>query len=408
MRTIFSRSQKQSDFAQEVLMQKVRIALVDHVYSQAHLVIGSSFFCAVIVFIGLFSTQQEHTVLIGWAIFFTLITLLRFGLLYGYKKSTSLEHMQHVKRWNNLYVIGAALGGFSWGLTAFILLPSAASIGKILLILMLAGLTGGVVPLTSAIPLASASFLVITIVPFIIVFALFRETTYLLFDAALTLYLAYSITITFKIYQLIKNSILLRFENDDLLESIFDAKQQLELTNKKLEHTATHDSLTQAANRSLFHTNLENAVKRAKIDNSSIALLYMDLDRFKLVNDAYGHNVGDKLLIYVIERLNGFLDKDSFIARWGGDEITIILQNITSVQQVEQIAGALCRLIATPIRFDKIDLKISASIGISMYPQDGADVASLLWHADKAMYFVKEHGGNHFAFFSNLREFESS
>ena len=166
------------------------------------------------------------------------------------------------------------------------------------------------------------------------------------------------------------------------------------MTNKKLEHAATHDPLTKVANRTLFTSNLENAIKHASKNKKIVALLYIDLDHFKSVNDNYGHSVGDRLLISIVERLQQYLGKKDMITRLGGDELAIIIEDANNQQEVEAIAKQICKSIADPIEMNAIIFKTSASIGIAIYPDDGSNGDALLKCSDQNMYSAKKRGGN--------------
>lgn len=405
MRNFFMRKNSSDENLSKQISQRIFASLVQHVYDQTNVAMGASLFCAIIVFIGLYSPNSTNTALFAWFNFYFVITLSRIILVYFYKHDK--QHLQRTKLWSDLYVVGSVLAGISWGLGAILLLPGASGPQQTLLILMIAGVTAGSLPLASAIPSATIGFLIFTLVPFIVVIAFSRDYIYLLFDVAVTLYLIYSIVVVLKASRLIRNSIELQFENAILLKNLSEAKLQLEVTNEKLELAATHDPLTQIANRRLFQTNLEVAIKRAAAKKIKLALLFIDLDLFKPVNDVYGHDIGDKVLVELIERLKSFFKSDTMIARLGGDEITVIIENVITVDEVKDIAKQLCRLLSTPIEINTIKLKISASIGISIYPDNGLDVVTLLSRADKAMYYAKEHGGNNFCFSNEAREFHS-
>ncbi|VVC75616.1 Cyclic di-GMP phosphodiesterase Gmr [Aquicella siphonis] len=207
--------------------------------------------------------------------------------------------------------------------------------------------------------------------------------------------LVYLILITLKTHKLIKNSIVLKYDNDILLIN-------LEISNKKLAQAATHDPLTKIPNRRLFQTNLANALARARKNSRILALLYIDLDNFKTVNDLYGHQTGDRILQIMINRLRNYFRKDDILARLGGDELAVIIENVNGHEDIETIARKICYLIAIPVKLQNATLQISASVGISVYPDDGADEESLLKCADTCMYYAKEHGGNKFYFSEKL------
>lgn len=374
---------------------KILISLQNQVYKQSNVGIFSSFFCALIILIGLYLPKNIHTDLIAeWVIFFVTINLIRLVFLNIYNPQDF--HYKDIYMWRNLYIVGAFLGGLSWGSLAVYLFPVANDAQQTLIILMIAGVTAGVVPLSAANPFAAVSFLITSIVPFIYRFAVMNNIELILFDLSLTLYLIYTITIVIMSYQLMKNSITLKFENDELVLNLSEAKSQLELSNKKLEQAATHDALTQVANRNLFQDNLELAIKNAEKNKKMLALFYIDVDKFKTINDTYGHYAGDYVLVLMTQRLKKYFNGDKNIARLGGDELTIIIEEIDSIKMIRKIANEVCHLLAFPMRLDNSNIIITVSIGISVYPDDGEDADTLLHFADKTMYEVKKMGGNNY------------
>jgi diguanylate cyclase (GGDEF)-like protein len=374
---------------------KVQKSLTKYAYSQIYVGMVASLFCATVIFIGLFDHTQSNFRLYIWTAFFLVVTSLRTCLSYIYKRTSHPE--KHLKTWSDLYIVGALLGGISWGLTSIILLPQASLIQQVLIILMLAGVTAGAVALSAAIPTAAILFLLTTIVPLILTLVSLNNQTFLLFDLALIVYFLYTIIITTRAHRLIKNSIILQFENDALLSN-------LEVTNKKLKIAATHDPLTEVANRRLFKLNLNKAISHAKENKKLFALFYIDLDNFKLVNDLYGHHMGDEILLIIIGRLRNYFRKNDIIARLGGDELAIIIENMTSKNDIVIIAKKICQLIALPIKVNDIKLSTSASIGISIFPLDGKNEDALLRCADKCMYYAKDKGGNDYYFSHDLKE----
>ena len=359
---------------------KVLSSLIKHVYMQTPVGMLASIFCACIIFIGLHNSHTQNTQLYLWSTVFLIITLLRLIMAIRYRFVKYPE--KNIRFWRNFYILGSILGGFSWGWIGIFLLPAANPVQQTLIILMLAGVTAGAVPLSSAIPQALISFLIFSIFPFIISIALFKNSTYILFDMALTIYLLYTIVLSVKSYKLIKSSIILKYDNDILLHN-------LELINKKLEHAATHDPLTQVSNRTLFRANLEKAIESAKENKNLLALFFIDLDDFKSANDKFGHQAGDHILVIIVDRLKQFFHQDDVIARLGGDEIAIIVENVHNQFEIEEIARKVCHLIAIPIEINNTSVTISASIGIGIYPYDGMDESSLIQSSDKACIMQK-------------------
>ena len=169
---------------------------------------------------------------------------------------------------------------------------------------------------------------------------------------------------------------------------------QRKATEKQLEYQAYYDALTGLPNRLLFRDRVVNAIAQAKRHRRGIAVMYLDLDHFKLVNDGLGHSVGDGLLSEVAARLQGSIRASDTISRLGGDEFTILLNDTSSTDAIFGIARKILTSLAKPFHVNGHELFMTASIGISLFPADGEDVEALLKSADSAMYRAKELGRN--------------
>jgi diguanylate cyclase (GGDEF)-like protein len=163
-----------------------------------------------------------------------------------------------------------------------------------------------------------------------------------------------------------------------------------------LTYLAQYDHLTGLVNRILFRDRLVQATARSKRMQQMIGLMLLDLDRFKLVNDTFGHDMGDELLKAVSERLKTCVREVDTVARMGGDEFTIILEGVSSEQNILVVAKRITESIATPFELKGHCISIGISIGITIYPQDDHPVDELLKHADTAMYQAKQRGGSAF------------
>jgi diguanylate cyclase (GGDEF)-like protein/PAS domain S-box-containing protein len=174
----------------------------------------------------------------------------------------------------------------------------------------------------------------------------------------------------------------------------------LKETENRLEHLAHHDVLTGLPNRLHFMANLEQALKRTMRRKRRLALLLLDLDKFKEVNDTMGHAIGDTLLKIVAERLQDTVRHEDTVARLGGDEFTVILEDITLFEDAGFIAEKILAAIAEPTRIEGREVITQTSIGISVFPDDSEDIEELTRQADAAMYRAKENGGNGYAFYT--------
>jgi len=181
---------------------------------------------------------------------------------------------------------------------------------------------------------------------------------------------------------------------------LHDVTETLAIT-ARLQHEATHDLLTGLPNRALLLDRLHQALANARRRGTLVALLFVDLDRFKRINDSLGHYVGDRVLQVVAERLQASVRTGDTVARWGGDEFIILMDNLHDESAVVAVAGKLLDLLEREVEAEGgTDLVLSCSIGISVGPQDSADAGTLLSMADKAMYQGKIEGGASYTFYS--------
>ena len=168
----------------------------------------------------------------------------------------------------------------------------------------------------------------------------------------------------------------------------------------KLDHLAHHDPLTALPNRLLFHDRLQHALLRAAREKEQLAVLFIDLDRFKNVNDTLGHHVGDELLKQVAAALTGQLREGDTLARLGGDEFIVLLENVDGVAGSGLVAEKLISMFEQPFRVADYELFVTGSVGISLYPRDASDLNMLIRNADVAMYQAKARGRNGYQFYA--------
>jgi diguanylate cyclase (GGDEF)-like protein/PAS domain S-box-containing protein len=177
------------------------------------------------------------------------------------------------------------------------------------------------------------------------------------------------------------------------------AIEHRQLTDQ-LEHQAQHDALTGLPNRLLFQDRLKQALAQAERKQQQVAVLYMDLDRFKNINDTMGHSAGDMLLQQAADRLNACIRKSDTLARLGGDEFVVLVTELTDSQAAMRVAAELIELARAPFEIEGQEAYISVSLGISIYPTDGLDGDTLIAHADSAMYRAKDKGRDNFQWFA--------
>lgn len=191
----------------------------------------------------------------------------------------------------------------------------------------------------------------------------------------------------------------LRDTHAQLEDKVKERTSELLELAQQLEHQAFHDTLTGLANRATFDNNLQTAINYAQRHNKQIAVMFLDLDRFKSINDSLGHHVGDKLLIEMSKRLTECLRSSDTLSRLGGDEFAILLPD-SSPNASANTAAKVIDAVRKPIHVEGFNLRVTTSIGISIYPNNGEDAATILKNADTAMYSSKDAGRNQLNFFS--------
>jgi len=183
--------------------------------------------------------------------------------------------------------------------------------------------------------------------------------------------------------------------------SVFRDITELKQSEMEIEYKAYHDALTGLSNRQLFYDRLEQAIVRARRAGGMFAVLFIDVDDFKNVNDSLGHAVGDLLLQGMAVRLVGCAREEDTVSRLGGDEFTIIVENLGAEQEVTHVAQRVLASLSEPFNYKSDDLFVSVSIGIALYPDNGSTHEELIKNADIAMYSVKNRGKKNYRFFTN-------
>jgi diguanylate cyclase len=191
-----------------------------------------------------------------------------------------------------------------------------------------------------------------------------------------------------------QNARALKRHVEGLERVVTDRTRGLEVANRQLRHLASHDSLTGLPNRLLLDDRIAQAIAQANRQSHEFAVAVLDLDRFKLINDSLGHRAGDELLCEVAARLEGAIRAVDSVARLGGDEFVIIFDGPMTRAETLEMGKRLLKVMELPMRLLGIDVHVSPSIGIALYPTDGTNIDTLLAHADAAMYYAKERGRN--------------
>ncbi|MBT7891450.1 MAG: EAL domain-containing protein, partial [Deltaproteobacteria bacterium] len=181
---------------------------------------------------------------------------------------------------------------------------------------------------------------------------------------------------------------------------IFTDISDIKQSQEKLKHLAHHDPLTDLPNRLLITDRIQQTIKQGKRNGNQFAIMFIDLDFFKGINDTYGHTTGDKLLRQVSHRIQRLIRDEDTLARLGGDEFVLLQENVHQASDTMTMAKKIIKSFKSPFKIYEIELRISTSIGICLYPNDGKTAENLLKNADTAMYLAKDEGRNNFQFYT--------
>jgi len=190
--------------------------------------------------------------------------------------------------------------------------------------------------------------------------------------------------------------------------SVFSDISAIKKYEERLQHAAHHDALTGLANRVLFDIHLDHTIQKSKRNSGCFALLFLDMDGFKEVNDSLGHSAGDHLLQQIAVRIKNCIRDEDTAARFGGDEFTVIIEEIKQATDAELVAAKIINAISEPISVRENAVNVSTSVGISIYPDDANDANELMYAADSAMFRAKNRGKNNYRLFSRMKDEKSS
>ncbi len=326
--------------------------------------------------------------LVCWGTSFTLITLARVGIYLAWRRSGNQR--TRYRFFTHLYAAGALAAGISWA-SLFLFYRTGLPVHlQLFILIVLVGMPIAAMPTNSICPPVYYTFTT----P--ILLALFYWSLFMVEQLHLHFFL---VALTYSVILVI----IARTYHLNLQQTLETRNANQELM-ERLRQMAYFDPLTGLANRRWFQETAIKALERAKRHGSRAAILLLDLDNFKQVNDRYGHESGDRLLETVAHRLTRCLRQtdtvvraDGDLGRIGGDELTILLEDIRARDDVRAVAKRILATLHQPVDLGKARLRPSASIGIALYPDHGNDFNQLMHRADSAMYHAKKAGKNRYA-----------
>lgn len=354
-------------------------------------------------------------ILVTWVVLSLLLLALRYVLMKAYQHRT--QRVQDALRWAQWFTLTSLGSGVLWGAAGWMFFSPDSAALQVFLYTSLVGLAAGSIIVTSYWLPAYFAFAVPAIGVAALRLLVEGGIEYVSLAALLAMYLVIITRVARVQHAAGQSLVRLRDENVDLVARLSEEKSAVEAANReldervrertaqleeevevrkaaehRLEHLAHHDPLTGLPNRLAFGHQLERAIAQATRRQRRLALLFIDLDRFKEVNDSAGHNVGDLLLKAVAERLTYNLRLGDSLSRLGGDEFVCLLEDVVDSREAMRVADKMLTLLAGTFDVAGHEVHLSASIGICLFPDDGSDRETLVRNADTAMFRAKADG----------------
>lgn len=323
----------------------------------------------------------DHRIIILWFVTTNSLSLFRGYLHQEFGKLPNNQHTPNI--WYQLAVITSALSGACWGAAGIWLFPESSIAHQVFLAFVIAGMCAGGITTLSSIRRAAWAFVLLAITPLIIQF--------LLVDTQISIGMAI-MSMLFVVMLLYSAQRL----NGTIVET-FTARRERELSEQTIRYQALYDDLTDLPNRRHLLDKLKNEIANAERHNRIGAALFIDLDRFKRINDSLGHNIGDELLLQIAKRIRSRLRNQDTAARLGGDEFVVLLPEVgpdpeLAGAQATKIANKIRRLFYSPFVIQGHDIHLTISVGIALFPHNQVNAEDLIQFADVAMYQAKNEG----------------
>ncbi len=364
-------SNLKSDTKLDDLVQAEKLKLL---YQQSFVAVFGNFFSSVLLVIVLWPVQEQH-ILLTWFGAIALITLMRIYLFVNYNRKR--PQGTEILAWSRPYLITLLLASVAWGLGAVYIMPASSELHQAIIYYFLMGMSGGAVAVYSA----QRGLTVMTIV-----FVLSPATLWLLMQGRLTSVIMAIAALLFIIAVLRAGKVL-----SDTMHRSFLLSHELKKAKEKAENIAEIDDLTNIGNRRAFFRAGRTFIEHSKRTNDSLALIVMDMDYFKVINDSHGHSAGDEALVHIGKLLSSNVRTSDVCARIGGEEFGRLLPG-TKLEGAVSLAEKLRRTIEeSPLVFDSEEIPLTASFGVST---GTSDLDDLYRSADTALYEAKAAGRN--------------
>jgi diguanylate cyclase (GGDEF)-like protein len=371
------------------IKRKVHSELVDILYNQIVYMLWAEALASTLI-LAILWWHTDTKLLLTWYLGMIVLTgIPRYFIAKQYARVTA--ERRHNKHWETALMGMLFVTGIGWSIIGTLLLPTYSKLDEAFVLFLLVGVAAAANPFYSPVKKMYATFIVPTLF-FSAIFILIKGTNYAVFTGiALTAFGMLMLITSIISSELISSTLALRFKNLELAKDLLKS-------NIRLEKLATHDTLTDLPNRPYFYEKLLGTLKDSKRNNKSFAILFMDLDRFKNVNDTLGHDYGDELLVLAAKRMNEVIRPNDIVCRLGGDEFMLLIPDTSDMTIVANMAKQICNTLGKSFTIKNKKVNVTTSIGISVYPDDGTDEKTLIQKADMAMYETKNHTKGNFQF----------
>ncbi|QDC43517.1 GGDEF domain-containing protein [Methylophilus medardicus] len=368
------------------LQSRIDEALFRQLLSGARIPLIGSAFGGLLITLSQLGSAKGHLFVL-WCLVVYLVIGIRVFFLRRCQKQLAKKGFHHALAYR--YCLTLALSGFAWGALGWLVVDASPLTVIMVVTAIQAMVMGGVVTMASFTP-AFFAFSLPAMLPIVLVFSFSENLTSFIMAVFSVIFYILMIGVIYRFNQSLRQATRIGFENEDLIGSLKDAYHQISIQNQELNHLAHHDTLTGLPNRKLLSLRLQQAIELGQLKKTTTALLYLDLDGFKAVNDQWGHDAGDLALVEVAARLSQVIRGGDTLARVGGDEFVIVLSDLPEQANaaVEIVAQKCLMAFELPFQIRDAVCPLGTSIGLTLC-QSGETIAQTLAAADKAMYQAK-------------------
>ncbi|HEX5340834.1 MAG TPA: EAL domain-containing protein [Gammaproteobacteria bacterium] len=378
--------------------RNVRIELINLLYQHTRGMHLAGLVVSLLLVATLRDTTLNHYLLGSWLIWMVALETGR-GLLSRSFRHRSIDAADSAM-WKRRFLAGSFLSALGWSVAGMALFPHGDIPHQLFLTMVIMGGCAVAMPALAANIGGYLAFLLISATPLALHLILEQQEIPLTAGLMVCVAIALLIRMAFGQYQRLVEQLNTRFAFADTVEELRVEMADRKRAEEQLTLLANYDPLTGLPNRAFLEQKLDRAVTRVRTGGNELAVLFVDLDRFKDINDSLGHHTGDEVLKRVAQRLQRTLGERDTVARLSGDEFIMLIEDSEDREEVEALAERVLRVIARPMLLGSTEMRVTASVGVTMLAADSPDTKSLLANADTALYRAKHRGRNRLQFFT--------